>query len=67
MLGWKGYGGASLPLDAVRRDAPIWKLEASLKCRSCRKGRHAPPVRMVKLTEAREITSYKWVHPDEDC
>ena len=32
---------ASLPLDAIRRprDTPIWKLEASLKCRSCRKGR----------------------------
>jgi hypothetical protein len=23
---------------------------ASLKCRSCRKGRHAPPLRMIKLT-----------------
>ena len=21
----------------------------------------------VKLTETREITPYKWVHPDEDC
>ena len=32
---------ASLPLDAIRRprDTPLWKLEASLKCRSCRKGR----------------------------
>src|SRR4051794_38054309 len=32
---------ASLPIDAVRRppDTPIWKLEAALKCRSCRKGR----------------------------
>jgi hypothetical protein len=25
----------------------------------CRKGRHAPPVRMIKLTERREITPYK--------
>jgi hypothetical protein len=59
---------ASLPLDAIRRprDSAIWKLEASLKCRSCRKGRYAPPVRMIKLTERREITPYKWVHPDED-
>ena len=59
---------ASLPLDAIRRprDTPIWKLEASLKCRSCRKGRYAPPVRMIKLAEAREITPYKWVHPDEE-
>ena len=58
---------ASLPLDAIRRprDTPIRKLEASLKCRSCRKGRSAPPVRMIKLTAAREITPYKWVHLDE--
>src|SRR2546421_4237551 len=32
---------ASLPLDAIRRprDTSIWKLEAALKCRSCKKGR----------------------------
>jgi len=59
---------ASLPLDAIRRsrNTPLWKLEASLKCRSCRKGRYAPPVHMIKLTEQREISPYKWVHPDED-
>src|SRR5712672_3372830 len=59
---------ASLPLDAIRRprDTPIWKLEASLKCRSCRKGRYAPPVHMIKLTETREITPYLWVHPAEE-
>ncbi len=59
---------ASLPLDAIRRprDTPIWKLEAALKCRSCRKGRYAPPVHMIKLTETREITPYLWVHPDEE-
>ena len=59
---------ASLPLDAIRRprDTPLWKLEASLKCRSCRKGRNAPPVHMIKLAEKREITRYKWVHPDEE-
>jgi hypothetical protein len=58
---------ASLPLDAIRRprDTPIWKLEASLKCRSCRKGRYAPPVHMIKLTHAREIAPYRWMHPDE--
>jgi len=41
---------------AIRRprDTPLWKLEASLKCRSCRKGRYAPPVHMIKLTETRE-------------
>lgn len=59
---------ASLPLDAIRRprDTPLWKLEASLKCRSCRKGRYAPPVHMIKLTERQEITPYVWVHPDEE-
>jgi hypothetical protein len=32
----------------------------------CRSGwMSAPPaVHMIKLTEAREITPYKWVHPD---
>src|SRR3954468_13546742 len=59
---------ASLPLDAIRRprDTPLWKLEASLKCRSCRKGRNGPPVHMIKLTETREVTRYRWVHPDEE-
>jgi hypothetical protein len=59
---------ANLPLDGIRRprETPIWKLEASLKCRSCRNGRWAPPVRMIKLTEARAMTPYKWVHPDEE-
>jgi hypothetical protein len=59
---------ASLPLNAIRRprDTPIWKLEAALKCRSCRKGQYAPPVHMIKLTERREIPPYAWVHPDED-
>jgi hypothetical protein len=27
---------------------------------------YAPPVRMIKLKEARSITPYKWVHPDEE-
>jgi hypothetical protein len=59
---------ASLPLDAIRRprNTPIWKLEAALKCRSCKKGRYAPPVHMIKLTQEREITPYVWVHPDEE-
>jgi hypothetical protein len=37
----------------------------SLKCRPCRKGRHALPVRTIKMTDARQITPY-WVHPDEE-
>jgi hypothetical protein len=59
---------ASLPLHALRRprDTPIWKLEPALKCRSCTRGRYAPPVHMIKLTETREIAPYKLVHPDEE-
>ncbi|MDO9562853.1 MAG: hypothetical protein Q7J60_14640 [Bradyrhizobium sp.] len=59
---------ASLPLSAIRRprDTPLWKLEASLKCRACRKGHTAPPVHMIKLTATREITPYQWVHPEEE-
>jgi hypothetical protein len=29
-------------------------------------GRYAPPVHMIKLTEARQTMPYKWVHPDDD-
>jgi hypothetical protein len=59
---------ASIPLDAVRRspNTPIWKLEAALKCRSCRTPRYSPPVYMIRLTETREIAPYLWVHPDDD-
>jgi hypothetical protein len=59
---------ASLPLDAIRRprDTPIWKLEAALKCRSCRTPRYSPRVHMIKLTTQREITPHAWVHPDDD-
>src|SRR3954453_20309254 len=58
----------SLPLDAIRRprNTPIWKLEAALKCRSCRTPRYSPPVRMIKLTEQRELSPYVLVHPDEE-
>jgi hypothetical protein len=58
----------SIPLEHVRRprDTPIWKLESALKCRSCKKGRYAPPVHTIKLTMEREITHYPWVHLDED-
>jgi hypothetical protein len=59
---------ASLPLDAIRRprDRPIWQLESSFRCRSCGTRRYKPPVRMIKLTEQREITPCRWVHPDEE-
>jgi hypothetical protein len=64
-LGWLEVKGsrsetkANIPLDAIRRPgtAPIWKLGASLKWRSYRKGRYAPPVHMVWLTA---VAPYKW-------
>jgi hypothetical protein len=58
---------ASLPLDAIRRprNTRIWKLEAALKCRSCRKGRYAPPVHMIKLTQEREIAPYGWAYSED--
>jgi hypothetical protein len=35
--------------------------------RSNRKGKYAPPVHLIRLTEEeREITPYIWVHPDEE-
>jgi hypothetical protein len=48
-MGRRCEAEASIPLDAIRRprDTPIWKLEAALKCRSCKKGRYAPPVHMI--------------------
>jgi hypothetical protein len=27
--------------------------------------RYRPPVHMIRLTSQREITPYKWVHPDD--
>lgn len=59
---------ASLPLNAIRRprETPVWKLEASLRCRSCATPRRRAPARMVKLTEQREISPYKWDHPGNE-
>jgi hypothetical protein len=58
----------SLPINAIRRprSTPIWELEASLKCRSCRNGRYAPSMHIIRLTEQQEITPHLWVHPDEE-
>jgi hypothetical protein len=59
----EGYGGPAQPsptIDAILRprDTSIWKLEAALKCRSCSKGRCAPPVHMIKLTETPVLESH---------
>ena len=71
VLGWLevecNQSRASIPsMRSGAPNTPLWKLEASFKCRSCRKGRYAPPVHMIRLTPKREIAPYKWVHPDED-
>ena len=42
------------------------ELEAALQCRSGGTRRYKPPVHMIKLTAEREISPYKWVHPDDD-
>jgi hypothetical protein len=65
---WFGADRASIPLEHVRhpRNTPTWKLEAALKCRSCRTPRHSSPVHMIKLTQQREIALYALVHPDDD-
>jgi hypothetical protein len=36
------------------------KFPSALKCRSCRTPRYSPPVRIIKLTEQRELS------PDEE-
>jgi hypothetical protein len=41
------------------RDTPIWKLEAALRCRSRPDIRDR--LRMIRLTETREIAPYTWV------
>jgi hypothetical protein len=51
-------------LETSRR--PPIRSEASLKCRSFWKGRYAPPVHMIRLTEQRQTVPYVWVHPDEE-
>jgi hypothetical protein len=59
---------ASIPLDCVRRprNTSIWKLEASFKCRSCKRGRYAPRAHMVRLTTERKIRLSTWYHPEEE-
>jgi hypothetical protein len=43
-----------------------WGPTAAMKIRSCRTPRYSPGVHMIKLTHPREITLYKWAHPDDD-
>jgi hypothetical protein len=59
---------ASLPLDAIRRprDTPIWKLEAALKCRSCRKGRWGTASAHDQTDRNAGDYAVSVVHPDEE-
>ena len=58
---------ASIPLDAIRRsrDTPLWKLEASFKCRSCRKALRRAGTHDQAHREARNLTLFLG-HPDEE-
>lgn len=58
----------SLPLEAIRRprDTPACELESPLRCRSSTHRRRWPPVRLVKLTEAREINPYARDDPGDE-
>jgi hypothetical protein len=54
-------------VGAARRDTPIRKLEASLKCGVMPgRGRSALPARMIRLTDMREISPYPLVHSHGD-
>jgi len=57
---------ASRSMRSGVRSMPIWKLEAALNCRSCKKGRYAPPVHMIKLTQSGRSRRTVWAHPDDD-
>ena len=59
---------ASLPLDAIRRPKRYAALETGSfpQMPVLPHPRYAPPARILKLTETRQITPYKWVHPTEE-
>lgn len=63
MLPMQDAGKPAAGCDPQGAGTPIWKLEPSFRCRSCGTHRYKPPVRMIKLTEQREITQDRWVHP----
>ncbi|MCS3929231.1 hypothetical protein M2175_004262 [Bradyrhizobium elkanii] len=45
---------------------PLWKLETSEKVQTVPHARYAPPARMIKLTETRQITPCKWIRPTKE-
>ena len=49
-------------LDAIRRHAAM-EAGGFAQMSIMPEGRYAPPVHMIKLTETREITLCRWVHP----
>src|ERR1700682_80856 len=42
-----------------------WSRHSGAEMPGGKKGRYAPPVHMIKLTETSEIAPFVWVHPDE--
>jgi hypothetical protein len=66
----EAYGGPAQPTIIQCLNGGLGWLEVECNrcetCCSCRKGRYAPPVHMIRLTETREIAPHPWVHPDEE-
>jgi hypothetical protein len=71
--GWRSNAGAARPALACRSTPSVdrgtlrfgsWKPHSSAG--PARKAVMRHPCALSKLTETREITPYRWVHPDED-
>jgi hypothetical protein len=74
----EGYGGPAQPSPTIAQCLNGGYGWLEVKCHRCetqaslpldaicKKGRYAPPVHMIKLTQQREITPYVWVHPDDE-
>src|SRR5436309_5067687 len=71
-LQMEAYGGPAQPSPTIEQcvNSGLGWLEVECsrckECRSCRRPRYSPPVRMIKLTEQRELSPYVWVHPSEE-
>ena len=56
------------PAILTRRVRHVTSIDRDPRSPNCSPNRWilAPQVHVIKLTEMREITPYKWVHPDDD-
>jgi hypothetical protein len=46
--------------------APAEQVLKDIRRQTCRKGRYAPPVYMIRLTAERAVALTKWFHPSEE-